>query len=233
MWRATPLTLFPAMFPGPLGLSLAGEGLARGAWSCEPYDIRLHGLGRHRTVDDTPAGGGAGMVMRADVLAAALDAAAPPGDPRPRLLMSPRGRPLDQARVRALAAGPGVVVLCGRFEGVDERVIAARALEEVSVGDFVLSGGEVACLALLDACVRLLPGIMGKELSGQEESFEDGLLEYPHYTRPREFEGREIPPVLLGGDHGRIAAWRRAEAERITRERRPDLVARRGRAGVE
>ena len=233
MWRATPLTLFPAMFPGPLGLSLAGEGLARGAWSCEPYDIRLNGLGRHRTVDDTPAGGGAGMVMRADVLAAALDAAAPPGDPRPRLLMSPRGRPHDQARVRALAAGPGAVVLCGRFEGVDERVIAARALEEVSVGDFVLSGGEVACLALLDACVRLLPGIMGKALSGQEESFEDGLLEYPHYTRPREFEGREIPPVLLGGDHGRIAAWRRAEAERITRERRPDLVARRGRAGVE
>ncbi len=224
MWRATPLTLFPAMFPGPLGLSLAGDGLARGLWSCEPHDIRRHGLGRHRTVDDTPAGGGAGMVMRADVLAAALDAAAPSGDPRPRLLMSPRGRPLDQVRVRALASGPGVVVLCGRFEGVDERVIEARGLEEVSVGDFVLSGGEVACLALLDACVRLLPGVMGKELSGAEESFEGGLLEYPHYTRPRDFEGREIPPVLLGGDHGRIAAWRRGEAERITRERRPDLL---------
>ena len=224
MWRATPLTLFPAMFPGPLGLSLAGDGLVRGLWSCEPYDIRLHGLGRHRAVDDTPAGGGAGMVMRADVLAAALDAAAPLDDPRPRLLMSPRGRPLDQGRVRALAGGPGVVVLCGRFEGVDERVIEARALEEVSVGDFVLSGGEVAALALIDACVRLLPGIMGKDLSGQEESFENGLLEYPHYTRPRAFEGREIPPVLLGGDHGRIAAWRRAEAERITRARRPDLL---------
>ena len=226
MWRATPLTLFPAMFPGPLGLSLAGDGLARGLWACEPYDIRLHGLGRHRTVDDTPAGGGAGMVMRADVLAAALDAAAPAEDPRPRLLMSPRGRPLDQRRVRALAEGPGVVVLCGRFEGVDERVIEARGLEEVSLGDFVLSGGEIACLALLDACVRLLPGIMGAALSGEEESFEGGLLEYPHYTRPRDFEGREIPPVLLGGDHGRIAAWRRAEAERITRERRPDLMAR-------
>ena len=225
MWRATPLTLFPAMFPGPLGLSLAGDGLARGLWACEPYDIRLHGLGRHRTVDDTPAGGGAGMVMRADVLAAALDAAAPADDPRPRLLMSPRGRPLDQRRVRSLAEGPGVVVLCGRFEGVDERVIEARGLEEVSLGDFVLSGGEIACLALLDACVRLLPGIMGAALSGEEESFEGGLLEYPHYTRPRDFEGREIPPVLLGGDHGRIAAWRRAEAERITRERRPDLLA--------
>ena len=228
MWRATPLTLFPAMFPGPLGLSLAGDGLARRLWSCEPHDIRLHGLGRHRTVDDTPAGGGAGMVMRADVLAAALDAAAPADDPRPRLLMTPRGRPLDQARVRALATGPGVVVLCGRFEGVDERVIEARGLEEVSIGDVVLSGGEVACLALLDACVRLLPGVMGKELSGAEESFEGGLLEYPHYTRPRDFEGREIPPVLLGGDHGRIAAWRRGEAERITRERRPDLLSRKG-----
>ena len=228
MWRATPLTLFPAMFPGPLGLSLAGDGLARGLWACDPYDIRLHGLGRHRTVDDTPAGGGAGMVMRADVLAAAIDAAAPAGDPRPRLLMSPRDRPLDQGRVRDLARGPGVVVLCGRFEGVDERVIAARDLEEVSLGDFVLSGGEVACLALLDACVRLLPGIMGKELSGEEESFEGGLLEYPHYTRPRDFEGREIPAVLLGGDHGRVAAWRRAEARRITGERRPDLLDRRG-----
>lgn len=225
MWRATPLTLFPDMFPGPLGLSLAGDGLARGLWTCEPHDIRAHGLGRHRAVDDTPAGGGAGMVMRADVLAAALDAAAPPGDPRPRLLMSPRGRPLDQNRVRALAAGPGVVMLCGRFEGVDERVIEARALEEVSIGDFVLSGGEPAALALIDACVRLLPGVMGKDVSGADESFEGGLLEYPHYTRPRVFEGREIPSVLLGGDHGRVAAWRKAEAERITQERRPDLLA--------
>ena len=224
MWRATVLTLFPAMFPGPLGLSLAGDGLARGLWHCDARDIREHGRGRHRAVDDTPAGGGAGMVMRADVLAAALDAAIPAGDPRPRLLMSPRGRPLDQARVRALAAGPGTVLLCGRFEGVDERVIVGRALEEMSIGDFVLSGGEVAALALLDACVRLLPGVMGKEASGRDESFEDGLLEHPHYTRPRDFEGRAIPDVLLGGDHGRIAAWRRAEAERITRERRPDLL---------
>ena len=224
MWRATVLTLFPAMFPGPLGLSLAGDGLARGLWHCDARDIREHGRGRHRAVDDTPAGGGAGMVMRADVLAAALDAVMSAGDQRPRLLMSPRGRPLDQARVRALAAGPGTVLLCGRFEGVDERVILGRALEEVSIGDFVLSGGEVAALALLDACVRLLPGVMGREASGRDESFEDGLLEYPHYTRPRDFEGRAIPAVLLGGDHGRIAAWRRAEAERITRERRPDLL---------
>lgn len=224
MWRATVLTLFPAMFPGPLGVSLAGDGLARGLWHCDARDIREHGRGRHRAVDDTPAGGGAGMVMRADVLAAALDAATSAGDPRPRLVMSPRGRPLDQARVRALAAGPGTVLLCGRFEGVDERVIVGRALEEVSIGDFVLSGGEIAALALLDACVRLLPGVMGKEASGRDESFEDGLLEYPHYTRPRDFEGRAIPAVLLGGDHGRIAAWRRAEAERITRERRPDLL---------
>jgi tRNA (guanine37-N1)-methyltransferase len=224
MWHATVLTLFPAMFPGPLGLSLAGEGLARGLWCCDTRDIREHGLGRHRAVDDTPAGGGAGMVMRADVLASALDAATPADDARPRLLMSPRGRPLDQARVRALGAGPGAVLVCGRFEGVDERLIAGRALEEVSIGDFVLSGGEIAALALLDACVRLLPGVMGKEASGRDESFEDGLLEYPHYTRPRDFEGRAIPAVLLGGDHGRIAAWRRAEAERITRERRPDLL---------
>ena len=226
MWRATILTLFPDMFPGPLGLSLAGEGLVRGLWACEPYDIRTHGIGRHRAVDDTPAGGGAGMVMRADVLAEAIDAAAPSQDPRPRLLMTPRGRPLDQARVRELAAGPGVVLLCGRFEGVDERLIAARALEEVSIGDFVLSGGEIAALTVLDACIRLVPGIMGKPESGVEESFENGLLEYPHYTRPRDFEGRQIPAVLLGGDHARIAAWRRAEAERVTVERRPDLTPR-------
>ena len=227
MWRATILTLFPEMFPGPLGLSLAGEGLARGLWACEPYDIRTHGIGRHRAVDDTPAGGGAGMVMRADVLAEAIDSAAPAGDQRPRLLMTPRGRPLDQARVRELAAGPGVILLCGRFEGVDERLIAARSLEEVSIGDFVLSGGEIAALTLLDASIRLVPGIMGKPESGVEESFENGLLEYPHYTRPRDFEGRQIPAVLLGGDHARIASWRRAEAERITVERRPDLMRRR------
>lgn len=223
MFAATVLTLFPEMFPGPLGLSLSGAALQRGDWSLEARDIREHGLGRHRAVDDTPAGGGVGMVLRADVVAAALDAALAPDDPRPRLLMSPRGRPFDQARARALAAGPGVVLLCGRFEGVDERVIEARGLEEVSIGDFILSGGEIAALTLLDACVRLLPGVMGKMESGCEESFETGLLEYPHYTRPREFEGRAIPDVLLSGDHARIARWRREEAERLTRERRPDL----------
>ncbi len=223
MWRATILTLFPAMFPGPLGLSLAGEGLGRELWSCEAVDIRPFGLGRHRTVDDTPAGGGAGMVMRADVLAAAIDATLPPDDTRARLLMSPRGKPFSQARARDLAAGEGVAILCGRFEGIDERLIAARQLEEVSIGDFILSGGEIAALGLLDACVRLIPGIMGKAQSGVEESFEGGLLEYPHYTRPRVFEGHEIPAVLLGGDHARIAAWRRGEAQRLTRERRPDL----------
>ena len=223
-WDVTVLTLFPEMFPGPLGHSLAGDALARGAWSLTPHDIRAHGLGRHRAVDDTPAGGGAGMVIRADVLAAAIDAASPAGDPRPRLLMSPRGRPLTQARVRALTAGPGAVIVCGRFEGVDERVIAGRALEEVSIGDYVLSGGEVAALVLMDACVRLLPGVMGKDASGQDESFEGGLLEYPHYTRPRDWEGRPIPDVLLSGDHARIARWRREQAERLTRERRPDLL---------
>lgn len=224
MWRATLLTLFPEMFPGPLGLSLAGDALARGVWALEARQIREHGIGRHRAVDDTPAGGGPGMVMRADVLAAAIDAAAPAGDPRPKLLMSPRGAPLTQARVRALAAGPGAVILCARFEGVDERIIAARGLEEVSIGDYILSGGEVAALALMDACVRLLPGVMGEELSGEEESFEQGLLEYPHYTRPRDFEGRRIPEVLLSGDHGKIARWRGEEALRLTRARRPDLL---------
>ena len=224
MWRATVLTLFPEMFPGPLGLSLAGEALGRGVWGIEAADIRRHGLGRHRAVDDTPAGGGAGMVMRADVVAACLDATVPEGDPRPRLYTSPRGAPLTQDRVRSLGHGAGVVVLCGRFEGVDERVIAARGFEEVSIGDYVLSGGELAALVLLDACVRLLPGVMGAAASGLEESFENGLLEYPHYTRPRQFEGQDIPAVLLSGDHGKIAAWRRAEALRLTRERRPDLA---------
>ena len=230
MWQATVFTLFPAMFPGSLGLSLAGDALARGLWSLETRDIRDHGLGRHRTVDDRPAGGGAGMVLRADVVAAALDAALAFDDPRPRLVMSPRGVPLSQARVRDLAAGPGVAILCGRFEGFDERVFAARGLTEVSIGDYVLSGGEPGALVLLDACVRLLPGVMGAAESEHEESFENGLLEYPHYTRPREFEGRAIPDVLLGGDHRKIAAWRQARSEELTRQRRPDLLpATRGR----
>ena len=225
MWRATVLSIFPEMFPGPLGLSLAGKALAARAWSLDVVDIRNFATDKHRTVDDTPAGGGPGMVMKADVLARAIDAAA--SDARPLLLMSPRGVPLTQARVEALAGGPGVVLVCGRFEGVDERVIAARGLEEVSIGDYVLSGGEIAAMALIDACVRLLPGVMGAAASGAEESFADGLLEYPQYTRPPLFEGRPIPEVLLSGDHGKIAAWRRAEAERLTRERRPDLWTRR------
>jgi tRNA (guanine37-N1)-methyltransferase len=225
MWRAGVLTIFPEMFPGPLGLSLAGKAWAAGAWSLDVVDIRTFATDRHRTVDDTPAGGGPGMVMKADVLARAIDATA--GDERPRLLMSPRGTPLTQSRVDVLAKGQGVVLVCGRFEGVDERLIAARGLEEVSVGDYVLSGGEIAAMALIDACVRLLPGVMGAAESGAEESFADGLLEYPQYTRPQVFEGRPIPEVLLSGDHGKIAAWRRAEAERLTRERRPDLWVRR------
>jgi tRNA (guanine37-N1)-methyltransferase len=223
-FRASILTLYPEMFPGPLGVSLAGEGLRKGLWSLETHQIRDHGIGRHRTVDDNPAGGGAGMVLRCDVLAAAIDAAVPPEDARPRLLMSPRGRRLDQGLVRDLVAGDGVVIVCGRFEGVDERVIEGRNLVEVSVGDYILSGGEMAALVLLDACVRLIPGVMGKEASGQDESFENGLLEYPHYTRPREWEGRGLPEALLSGDHARIARWRREEAERITGERRPDLL---------
>ena len=226
MFRATVLTLFPEMFPGPLGLSLAGDALARHVWSLEAKQIREQGLGRHRAVDDTPAGGGPGMVMRADVLAAALDAAAPLDDPRPRLLMSPRGAPLAQSRVRDLSQGPGAIILCARFEGVDERIIAARQLEEISIGDYILSGGEIAALALLDACVRLLPGVMGEEASGEEESFETGLLEYPHYTRPRAFEGQEIPEILLSGDHAKIAKWRDEQALKLTQARRPDLYAR-------
>ncbi|MCK9913639.1 tRNA (guanosine(37)-N1)-methyltransferase TrmD [Microbacteriaceae bacterium K1510] len=223
MWRASVLTIFPEMFPGPLGASLAGKALTAGLWSLEARDIRDAATDKHRTVDDTPAGGGPGMVMKADVLAAALDAIPPDG--RPRLLTSPRGRPLTQARVRELAAGPGVVVLCTRFEGVDERLIKARQLEEVSLGDFVLSGGEPAALALLDACVRLIPGVMGKEASGVEESFSDGLLEYPQYTRPALFEGEPIPEILTSGDHAKVRAWRREQAEKITKERRPDLWA--------
>jgi tRNA (guanine37-N1)-methyltransferase len=221
-WRASVVTLFPELFPGPLGASLAGRALGT-LWFCDTVDIRAHAFDKHRSVDDTPAGGGPGMVMRADVLARALDAAAPAGDARPRILLTPRGRPLTQGRVRELAGGPGVVLVCGRYEGIDERIVAARGLEEISVGDFVLSGGEIAAHALLDACVRLLPGVMGKEASGADESFEAGLLEYPQYTRPQEFEGYPIPEVLVSGDHGKVAAWRRSEAERATRERRPDL----------
>lgn len=224
-FRATVLTLYPEMFPGSLGHSLAGRALEAGTWTLEAVQIRDFATDRHRTVDDTPAGGGAGMVMRADVLARALDAASPPGDARPRLLMSPRGKPLTQARVRALAAGPGAVILCGRFEGVDQRLIDARELEEVSIGDFILSGGEPAAIVLLDAVVRLLPGVMGNEASGSEESFEGGLLEHPHYTRPAEFEGRAIPEVLTSGNHAKIARWRREQAEALTAQRRPDLLA--------
>jgi tRNA (guanine37-N1)-methyltransferase len=228
IWRTTVLTLFPEMFPGPLGVSLAGKALASGLWALEARDIRDSATDRHRSVDDTPAGGGPGMVLRADVLAAAIDAAdvapAQPKD-RPRLLMSPRGRPLTQSRVVELAAGPGPLIVCGRFEGVDQRVIAARGLEEVSIGDYVLSGGEIAAMVLIDACVRLLPGVMGKLVSGAEESFSDGLLEYPQYTRPQEFEGQPIPEILLSGDHAKVAAWRLAEAEVLTRAKRPDLWA--------
>ena len=228
MWRASVLTLFPDMLPGPLGLSLAGRALASGLWSLDTIDIRRFAIDKHGTVDDSPAGGGPGMVMKPDVVARALDSLAldsMPADPRPRLMMSARGRPLTQARVSELAKGDGVVILCGRFEGVDERLIQARGLEEVSLGDFVLSGGEIAALALIDACVRLIPGVMGKEASGVEESFSDGLLEYPQYTRPAVFEGLTIPEVLTSGDHGKVAQWRLAEAERLTRERRPDLWA--------
>jgi tRNA (guanine37-N1)-methyltransferase len=222
-WTARVLTLFPEMFPGPLGHSLAGRALARGDWSLEAIDIRGFATDKHRSVDDTPFGGGAGMVMRADVLDAALEASPVPG--APLVVLTPRGRPLTQARVASLASGPGVVLLCGRYEGVDQRVIEARGMEEVSIGDYVLSGGEPAAMVLLDACIRLLPGVMGAAASADEESFSGGLLEYPHYTRPALWQGRAVPEVLLGGNHAAIATWRRAEAERITRERRPDLWA--------
>lgn len=224
MWTATVLTIFPDMFPGPLGVSLAGKALGAKVWALDVHDIRAHATDRHRSVDDTPAGGGPGMVMRADVLAAAIDAIPLMG--RPRLLMSARGVPLTQARVAALAKGQGAIVVCGRFEGVDERVIEARGLEEISIGDYVLSGGEIAAMALIDACVRLQPGVMGEAASGIEESFADGLLEYPHYTRPQVFEGLAIPDVLTSGDHAKVARWRREQAEQLTRERRPDLWAR-------
>lgn len=224
VWTAHVLTLFPAMLPGPLGLSLAGRAHDAGIWALETTDIRAFAGDRHRTVDDTPAGGGPGMVMRPDILAAAIDDVRTRAAGCPALLMSPRGRPLRQDRVRELAAGPGAILVCGRFEGIDERVIEGRALEEVSLGDFVLSGGEPAAIALIDAVVRLLPGVMGAAETLAEESFENGLLEYPHYTRPRLWEGRAVPDVLLSGDHERIRTWRREASLRLTRERRPDLL---------
>ena len=225
-FAATILTLYPEMFPGPLGLSLAGRALERGDWSCQTVQIRDFASDKHRTVDDTPAGGGAGMVLKPDVLASALDSVA---DARPVLAMTPRGTPITQARIREIAAGPGVTFICGRFEGFDERFFEARPqIEQVSLADIVLSGGEPAALAILDACIRLLPGVMGAASSGHEESFEDGLLEYPQYTRPAEWEGRTIPEVLRSGDHAKIAAWRKARSEHDTRLRRPDLWERRG-----
>jgi tRNA (guanine37-N1)-methyltransferase len=222
-WKASVLTLFPEMFPGPLGISLVGKALANNLWSLETRDIRDHGLGKHRTVDDTPSGGGPGMVIRADVAAAAIDTARAAGPERPAIYLSPRGTPLTQARVRALAGGSGVILFCGRFEGLDERAIEARGLEEVSLGDFVLAGGEIAAMALIEAVVRLIPGVLGAEASPTEESFEAGLLEYPQFTRPQSFEGREIPEVLTSGNHAEIARWRRAQAKALTKRRRPDL----------
>ena len=220
-WAATVLTLLPDMFPGPLGHSLLGKSLSNGLWSLEVRDIREHGLGKHRTVDDTPSGGGPGMVMRADVAAAAIDAV--DRQDRPLIYLSPRGAPLTQARVRTLAEGPGAVLLCGRFEGVDQRVLDARAIEEISLGDFVLAGGEIAAMALIEASVRLLPGVLGASASTEEESFAAGLLEYPHFTRPQNFEGLDIPAVLTNGNHSEISKWRRAQAESLTQARRPDL----------
>lgn len=224
MWHASVLTLFPELFPGPLGASLIGKALAEGIWNLEVRGIRDHGIGRHRTVDDTPSGGGPGMVMRADVAVASIDSARA-ADPiqRPLIYLSPRGKSLTQARVREFAVGPGIILFCGRFEGLDERVLEARGMEEISLGDFVLSGGEVAAMAMIEAIIRLLPGVMGANASQTEESFEKGLLEYPQYTRPQSFEGRDVPPVLMSGNHAEIARWRRAEAERLTKMRRPDL----------
>jgi tRNA (guanine37-N1)-methyltransferase len=225
VWHARVVTLFPELFPGALAASIVGTALTGGRWQLDTVDLRAFGLGRHKTVDDTPAGGGAGMVLRADVVAAAIDAARADMPAVPTLYLSPRGTPLTQARVRSLAAGGGVILLAGRFEGVDQRVLDARGIEEVSIGDYVLSGGELPAMVLIDACVRLLPGVLGAAESLSEESFDGDLLEYPQFTRPRDFEGRAIPDVLLSGDHAKIAAWRRAEAERLTRERRPDLLA--------
>ena len=224
-WRATVLTLFPEMFPGPLDVSLIGKARANAIWSLDVHDIREHGIGRHRSVDDTPAGGGAGMVLRADVVAAAIDAARAGSPTVPAIYLSPRGIPLTQARVRTLSEGPGALLLCGRFEGLDQRVIESRGLEEISIGDFVLAGGEIAAMALIEAAVRLLPGVLGDKCSPAEESFEGGLLEYPQFTRPQSFEGRDIPSVLNGGNHAEIARWRKAQAETLTKRRRPDLWA--------
>ncbi len=224
-FHASVLTLYPDMFPGTLDQSLAGRALENGVWKLDVTQIRDFASGKHKNVDDTPAGGGAGMVLRADVLGRAIDAVSPADDPRPRLLMSPRGKPLDQERVRALTDGPGVVIVCGRFEGVDQRVIDQRQLEEVSIGDYILSGGEVAAQVVLDAIIRLLPGVMGNDTSGESESFETGLLEHPHYTRPAEWEGHSIPDVLVSGNHGKIEQWRRDQAEKLTKQRRPDLIA--------
>jgi tRNA (guanine37-N1)-methyltransferase len=224
IWRAIVLTIMPDFFPGPLGLSLAGKALGEEKWSLQTIDIRDFAHDKHRSVDDTPAGGGAGMVMRADIAAAAIDAARlmmPPASPT--IYLSPRGRPLTEQRVRSLSAGEGVILLCGRFEGIDERVLEAREIEEISIGDYVLSGGELAAMVLIDACLRLLPGVAGNQASLAEESFASGLLEYPHYTRPRDWEGRAIPEILLSGDHDKIAKWRREQAEAITKSRRPDL----------
>jgi len=223
MWRSTVITLFPEMFPGPLGISLVGQALRDGLWSLDTVNIRDFGIDKHQSVDDTPFGGGPGMVMRADVVDAAIEAALAKAPELPLVVTSPRGRPLDQARVRELAEGPGITVLCGRFEGIDQRVIDQRRLEEISIGDFVLSGGEPAAIALLDACVRLLPGAIGKSESLEEESFETGLLEYPHYTRPQSWNGLDVPEILLSGHHERIRAWRLAQAEAVTERRRPDL----------
>lgn len=232
-FAASVITLYPEMFPGPLGVSLAGRALNDGLWSLRTVALRDFGRSRHRAVDDTPAGGGAGMVLRADVLADAIDHVCDNKDSRPRLLMSPRGRPFDQTQARELAAGPGAVIVCGRFEGVDERVIEARDLIEVSIGDYILSGGEVAAMALLDSVVRLLPGVMGNAQSGERESFESGLLEHPHFTRPAVFEGKPIPEVLTSGDHGAVDQWRRDEAEKITARRRPDLLKKRQKGKAE
>lgn len=218
------ITLFPDLFPGPLGASVLGRGMADGLWSLETTQLRDFATDRHRTVDDTPSGGGAGMVLKPDILASAIDSVAPQGDPRPLILMSPRGRPLTQARAHELARGPGAVIICGRFEGIDQRVIEARQLEEISIGDYVLAGGEVAAMVLLEAVVRLIPGVLGAADSTGEESFENGLLEYPQYTRPQTFEGREIPAILTSGDHGKIAKWRHDQSLALTRARRPDLL---------
>ena len=223
-FAADVITLFPELFPGPLGASVIGRGLGEGRWTLRTTQLRDFAADRHRTVDDTPSGGGPGMLLRPDILGLAIDAVSPPGDERPRLLMSPRGAPLTQARARARAAGPGAILVCGRFEGVDQRVIEGRGLEEVSIGDYVLAGGEVAAMVLLEAVVRLIPGVLGGDDSQADESFEHGLLEYPQYTRPQVWEGRAIPDVLVSGDHGRIARWRRSEAEALTRLRRPDLL---------